>query len=314
VKGDPYELVFAAGRYVADGAKTAAGAVKTVRAGGAVRATIVPEKSGEAAWEVAFAPCPAPAAELVPLALDLAPGQTGQLAVENPGPAPARFKIRSSDPRVRLSVQDGEVGPWPAAVKVAVTADAPPGAGPAHTARVTLEAEDGRSPPQEAQVRVIAPPAPAPAEGRGKTPAPAPGPRPQGLAAGAKATASSTWGQGYEAARVNDGDRGTRWNTRDGDTGGCWIELAWEKPVSFDQVVIDECMNFGPRIQAWKLLAGDGELKEIAAGRGMGRLHAVTLERPVEARRLRLLIEKASTVPTIWEIEVQQTGKGPGSQ
>jgi hypothetical protein len=39
----------------------------------------------------------------------------------------------------------------------------------------------------------------------------------------------------------------------------------------------------------------------------MGRDHAVDLPKTIEARRLRLVVEKSSDTPTIWEIEVQRT-------
>jgi len=134
---------------------------------------------------------------------------------------------------------------------------------------------------------------------------------PENLAAKAKASASSAWGDGYEAPKAVDGDPATRWNSRGDDKDGCWIELAWEKPVRFDRVVIDECMDFGPRIQAWRLLAGSEDLAEVARGTDVGPGRTVRLAQPVEARRLRLVVEKASVVPTIWEIEVQCIHKAP---
>jgi len=57
VKGDAYDMVFAAGRYGATAAKfSAAGKVSLTRDGGTVRATILPHAAGAAAWEVVFEP------------------------------------------------------------------------------------------------------------------------------------------------------------------------------------------------------------------------------------------------------------------
>jgi len=290
VKGDPYELVFAAGRLAAKAATSPGGKVALSRGGGVARATLVPDAGGAADWEVVFAPITEGLLDVTPQALDLAPGATGDLALQNLGPKPARFSLRSSDPRVRFAPQEGEVGPWPAKAKVAVSADVSDvELGKALAAGLTVETAG--APPSRVEVLARAP-------------------QPVNLAREAKATASSIWSPEHEAAKAIDGDPATRWNSNNGDKDGCWIELAWEKPVRFDCVVIDECMDFGPRIQAWKLLAGDGELREIAKGDGMGSRRAVDLPNPAEAKRLRVLIEKASTVPTIWEIEVNQ-GKGP---
>ena len=292
VKGDPYELVFAAGRLAAEAGTSSGGKVALSRGGGVVRATLVPDAGGAADWEVVFVPITEGLLDVTPQALELAPGATGDLALQNLGPKPARFSLQSSDPRVRFAPREGEVGPWPAKAKVAVSVDVRDvELGKALTARVTVETAG--APPSRVEVLARAP-------------------QPVNLAREAKATASSIWSPGYEAAKAIDGSPATRWNSGLGDKEGCWIELAWEKPVRFDRVVIDECMDYGPRIQAWKLLAGDSDsqIVVIANGDGMGARHAVDLPNPVETQRLRLLIEKASTVPTIWEIEVNQ-GKGP---
>jgi len=291
VKGDPYELVFASGRYVAADAGGSAPMTRPERAGGVTRVAI--QGSGQAEWNVTFEPCTGPWLDLAPLALDLAPGAGGRVEVRSIGPKPARFRLASSDPRVHLAPAEGDLGPWPAKVDVAVSADVS-GVDPGKPleATVTLEAQGGHGPERPLRVRAWPP-------------------RPENLAAGAKASASSVWGEGYEAPKAIDGDPSTRWNSRQGDKDGCWIELAWDKPVRFDRVVIDECMDFGPRIQAWKLLAGSEEPAEVAQGKEMGPGRAVSLARPVEAKRLRLVIEKASVVPTIWEIEVQCVRKAP---
>lgn len=131
----------------------------------------------------------------------------------------------------------------------------------------------------------------------------------ENLAARARATASSAWDGGYQAGRVNDGKAGTRWNSALDDKDGCWVQLAWDKPVTFDRVIIDECMDFGHRIRAWRLEAGDEKLEVVARGAQAGARLRVELARPVKAARLRLVVEKASVVPTIRELEVYGPGK-----
>jgi hypothetical protein len=134
-------------------------------------------------------------------------------------------------------------------------------------------------------------------------------PLPENLARRAKARASSIWGKGFEADKVNDADTATRWNAGKAEKQGCWIELNWDKPVTFDSVVIDEVMEFNGRIEAWKLEAGDGTLKGIARGATMGLRRTIEIKTPVEAKRLRLTIEKAVETPTIREIEVYRIRK-----
>ena len=123
------------------------------------------------------------------------------------------------------------------------------------------------------------------------------------LALSATARASSVWSPEYNASRAIDGDPSTRWNSRQGDENGCWLELEWPAPVRIDRVVVDECIDFGPRIQEWRLLAGD-DLQEVARGTGMGAAHVIRLPRALDTHRLRLVIDKATVTPTIWELQV----------
>ena len=293
VKGDAYDLVFAAGRYAATAAKASAGKVSLARGGGTARATILSDAAGAADWEVTFEPLAGAAIDVMPSALELAPGKAGEITLESAGPQPLHFKAQVSDPHVHLSVEKGELGPWPAKTKIAVSADTSDlKPGDTRAAKVTVEAEGSPLPPQTVEVRLLAPP-------------------PENLALKAKAAASSVWEAGYAAAKASDGDPSTRWNSREGDKDGAWLELAWPQAVAFDRVVIDECTDHGERIQTWRLMAGDGALREIARGQRMGRRHAVDLAKTVEARRLRLVIEKSSVVPTVWEIEVLRVKPQP---
>ena len=129
-------------------------------------------------------------------------------------------------------------------------------------------------------------------------------PTPANLAEEAKAVASSVWGPGFAAGRVNDGDMRTRWNSAKSEAHVAWIELQWNRDVTFRRVVMDECTDFGLRVQAWHLEAGDDKLATIAEGKTLGDNFSVALPKPVTARRLRLVIDKSSQAPSIWEIRV----------
>ncbi|MCX6877380.1 MAG: discoidin domain-containing protein [Verrucomicrobia bacterium] len=284
IKGDPYELVFVAGRFAARSGTSPGGKISLSRGEGVARAKILPNESGGAEWRIVFAPVTEGLLDTTPLSLDLAPGASGELTLRNLGPKPVRFTLKSSEPRVKITPNQGEIGPWPATTRVTLAADlADVEPGKSLTAMVAVETPG--TPPNSVQVIARAP-------------------LPVNLARDAKATASSIWGPEYDAAKAIDGDPDTRWSSRDGDKEGAWIELAWDQPVLLDRVVLDEYLNEGSRVQAWNLLAGKGELEEIAKGEGMGNRKTVELPTPVEARRLRLLIEKASVVPTLKEIEV----------
>lgn len=290
VKGDPYELVFAGGRYAVIGAKATGGTTTVGRGAGAERVAIVPA-GPEVEWRVVFKPITGALLELSPPVLELAAGASGTIALRNLGPARARFRLRASAPRLHLSLAPGILGPYPARLAATVTADAddlPPG----QVLPVTVTVEADGCAPQQMEVRVHAP-------------------EPENLAAKAKASASSVWSDEYGPERAIDGDGATRWNPAKANTNGCWLDLTWPQPVRFDTVVVDECMDFGPRIQQWHLLAGDTELKEIAKGTDMGAAHTITLPQPVEAKRLRLLVDRATDTPTIWEVKVQRVRREP---
>ncbi|MBN1421704.1 MAG: discoidin domain-containing protein [Planctomycetes bacterium] len=285
VAGDPYEIVFATGPYAAVAGTASSGEVEATRAGGVTRIRTAPAQAGAIDWQVAFERSAGAALDLFPAMCDLRPGSEGTISIVSLGMEGCAWKARATDPRIRVTPAEGEIGPWPARAAIAVSADAS-GLEPGSVWAGAIEAGGAR-----AAVRLHVPP-------------------PENVARRAKATASSSWGPGYEAERANDGLRTTRWNSAQGDKDGCWIELAWAKPVAFDRIVIDECMDFGPRIEAWRLEAsrageaGSAEMVEIARGTGAGARATVKLAAPIAPKRLRLTIEKASVVPTIWELEV----------
>ena len=89
---------------------------------------------------------------------------------------------------------------------------------------------------------------------------PALGPIWENIAEQARASASSIyfWGDqnGYGRPEgANDGRTFRAWEAAEGETSG-WIELIWEKPVTFDKIEIDEWQESGGEIQSWELEAG----------------------------------------------------------
>ena len=151
----------------------------------------------------------------------------------------------------------------------------------------------------------------------------------ENIAPEARADASSIyfWGDqnGYGRPEgVNDGRTFRAWEAAEGETSG-WIELVWEKPVTFDRILIDEWQESGGEIKSWVIEAGHkkseytprGEkdpvisydpkkpyMKPIASGSSIGRGFVIELKKPVTANALRLTIIESSERPGIWEIEV----------
>lgn len=291
VPGDSYELVFATGRFKAVSASCSSGSAAINEDGAVTRVSIDPGAERAVQWTVTFEPAPEPvvffeAAEVVlPAGRD--PGSIKTSVNLIGGNISGRSRdLVLSDPRIREHT--------PGAVFIASTKIMIPlevdltglEPGTIWTGLVKLDVEGMKTVPDKCRLRALVP-------------------WPENLAPRAKATASSIWSEGYEAHRINDADTKTRWNSRQGETKNAWAELTWNEDVTIDRVVIDECTDHGNRIEAWLLEVGNAEGERLAVARGesAGRRYIVDLELPVTTRTLRLVVEKASEVPTVWELE-----------
>lgn len=289
VAGDPYELRFAGGSYKVVAARSDAGEAEAASGWSVETARIHPRRSGEADWRVLFAPIEGADARVVPASIELGAGEKRTIEIVSRGPKEVRWTATPSDERVRISPTSGKLGAWPASGAIEFSVDDTGlDRGETWTGAINVGVEGKPGDPFRVLLTVHVPP-------------------PTNHAMSARARASSQWNLNYKADRANDGLRNTRWNSQQGDVAGAWYELAWDKPVEFNRIVIDECIDYGPRIQEWHVEAGDGGMKEIARGTTAGRNRTIDLERPIKAKRLRLTIDKASTVPTIWEVEVFNT-------
>ncbi len=285
VAGDSYEVLFVGGgfRLKAAGSRNASGAVRNEPP--LCRAVFTPETGGKLSWEVQFE-------RTEQLCFTVSPTQWvvpfgGGISVRLSADGACKWRATSPSGVVVVEPSSGELGPGAAHSKITVSSK-PAGLkrGTLWRGEVVFEAQSSKGIRRlKVPVAVLAPP-------------------PENLALKASASASSVWGPGYEARRVNDGQKRTRWNSAQGDKEGCWVELRWPEPVEFDTVVIDECTDFGNRIESWRLEASGESPTVIARGKKVGRRYRCTFEKPLKAKKLRLVIEKASVVPTIWEIEV----------
>jgi alpha-L-fucosidase len=118
------------------------------------------------------------------------------------------------------------------------------------------------------------------------------------LASYAKATASGARGAGFGAENVNDGKPATCWALPDGQTSGS-LELAFKKPTRFDQVLLQEYIPLGQRVEAWTLEGQtQGQWQPVTKGTTIGYKRMVRFA-PVVADRVRLTIDQARACPAI---------------
>lgn len=126
---------------------------------------------------------------------------------------------------------------------------------------------------------------------------------PTNVAHGAKATSSSDWSPDYTAGKANDGNTGTRWNSKEGTSAGEWLELDFGKEVQFDRTVITQ---FEDRITGYKIHYWDGKAwKDAFAGEAMGTSAKTDSFPGVKSNKIRLYIVSTNGgTPSIAEFQV----------
>jgi hypothetical protein len=134
---------------------------------------------------------------------------------------------------------------------------------------------------------------------------------PPNLALKAKGASSSDWEDGtdYNAAKANDGSITTRWNAREDDEDGSWLEMGWDTPQTFTKVTIreafDRIRNY--TLQRWD--TGTSDWVDIATNvavpaRGGNPILSNTFGQPITATKVRLLVVEADAVASVFEMEV----------
>jgi len=129
---------------------------------------------------------------------------------------------------------------------------------------------------------------------------------PPSLTKGAKATASNVYQKNNRAhgpQMAVDNNSSTRWAT-DSGTRQAWLEVDLGSPQTIGRVVIDECVDFGQRINKFELQYLEaGAWKTLIEGTTIGSDYSQQFK-PVTAQRVRLNILDASEGPTIWEFHL----------
>jgi len=124
---------------------------------------------------------------------------------------------------------------------------------------------------------------------------PAPG---TNLALSATASASSVWSSSYTAAKANDANYITRWNSY---TNSCWLELDFGKTVTFASTRLTEYET--NRITGYRIQYYDGTWKDAYSGTTVGDSKVDTFP-AVTGTKARLYVDTATNTPSIYEFEV----------
>jgi hypothetical protein len=135
-------------------------------------------------------------------------------------------------------------------------------------------------------------------------------PLPPNLSRTATAVSSSDYQslEDYTAAKANDGNLATRWNSDDGDSNGAYLEMQWSADQTFNKITVREAIG---RIRNYSLQrydeASDAYVNILTADAPAGtgdRVYAHLLAQPITSKRLRLLVNTADDLPSIYELEV----------
>jgi hypothetical protein len=130
------------------------------------------------------------------------------------------------------------------------------------------------------------------------------------LALNKPASASTTWSASYDAPKAVDGDTATRWSAASGQTANQWLLVDLGAATTYDSVTIKEISY--QRVTAFKIQSStDGTtFTDRASGTTIGASLTVPFS-AVSARYVRLFVTSASSVPTINEFEVYNSGGTP---
>ena len=118
------------------------------------------------------------------------------------------------------------------------------------------------------------------------------------LADGAKVSATDSWGRGFGARNILDGDYDSYWGARrDSDVSTLTFNLKGEK--TFNRILIQEFIPLGQRVKAFTVEAAqaDGSWKEIASETTVGYKRIIRTDR-ITTDKVRVTI-KESLAPAL---------------
>jgi alpha-L-fucosidase len=134
------------------------------------------------------------------------------------------------------------------------------------------------------------------------------------LTFGATAEASNVYRNDpqYAALFAVDDDSGTRWATDDG-IGECWLDVDLGRDRDIDGAYLSEGWD---RIQEFALESrgADGKWRSFYRGTAIGASGATLVFPKITVRVVRLHVLKASAGPTVWDFELFEASRPPGSR
>lgn len=126
----------------------------------------------------------------------------------------------------------------------------------------------------------------------------------QNIALNQTVSSSNDYSASMNGDKAVDGDASTRWATDD-NIENFWLEVDFGSPKTFIKTVFTECLNYGQRIDSYRIQYFNGSSwVDIATG-GVPSATQVNTFNPVTAQKVRLYMTDNDKVgPTIWEFEV----------
>lgn len=129
----------------------------------------------------------------------------------------------------------------------------------------------------------------------------------------ARCTASDTRGAEalFSARHLGDGNPDTYWATEDGVTTAT-VTLSFRKPVTFNNLVVQEYIRLGQRVKAFDLeVLKDGKYVRIASGTTIGHKRILRFGE-VTADHVRIRVTAALAPPALSEIQLYKAVVLPG--
>ncbi len=127
------------------------------------------------------------------------------------------------------------------------------------------------------------------------------------LARAASASATSERSPAFDARRAIDGDAATLWASAD-DAPHATLELRWPLAVSFDRLRLEEPIDLGQRVRAFRVDAEEhGAWRELARGTTIGARRILAVPR-TEASALRIEILDARGAPGRCSVALRRVG------
>ncbi len=124
------------------------------------------------------------------------------------------------------------------------------------------------------------------------------------LAQGQPVQASNVRGgdEAFSAAHLTDGDHNTYW-AADDDVRSAELTVELDKPTRFNRIRLEEKIELGQRIEAFEILAGVGNLHQIAEGTTIGPRRILQVP-TVLADRVTVRITQSRACPTLSTLEL----------